>query len=250
MKKILIIIIILFAAPINAQEIRIYTEDSPPFQFIDDSGYIAGITTEVIQETLSQIGISPQIIIVPWARGISILDNNPNTLLYSVMRTPDRENKYEWIGSIIPFKIYLWKLKSRTDVIINTLDDAKQYSLGMVNKNVEHNYLIGKGFSKFDLVNNSILNIKKLFVKRVDIVPYNSLILNFHLGNDKRLTGYNISSFQRLIELKEISKEAYLIMNKNSDPKLIEKFKNGLQQIKDNGIYQQILIKHNICVKS
>ena len=87
----------------NAQEIKIYTEISPPFQIVDSNGKLTGITTEVVRAVLKQINITTKINIVPWARAIYYGDNEPNTLLFSMIRTPERENKYVWIGSINSF---------------------------------------------------------------------------------------------------------------------------------------------------
>jgi len=152
------------------------------------------------------------------------------------------------LEALTPFKIYFWKLHSRSDISINTINDAKNYTIGIVNQNVEHDFLVAKGFTKLQIVSQSIFNIKKLFHGRVDIIPYNDLILNFTLVQDKSLSEFNINQLERLVELKSISKEAYLVMNKNSSPQMIDVFKKGLQEVKNNGTYQRILIKYGVFV--
>ena len=71
-----------------------------------------------------------------------------NILIYSIGRSPEREKLFKWIDIISPYEVYFYKLKSRKDISIKNLEDAKKYRIGGVNNDIRTQYLLGKGFSK------------------------------------------------------------------------------------------------------
>lgn len=82
-------------------EIRIVTEELPPYNMTQD-GQITGMSTEVVQAVLKEVGMSAPIQSMPWARAYDIALNSENTLIYSITRTRQRENLFKWVGDIAP----------------------------------------------------------------------------------------------------------------------------------------------------
>ena len=88
----------------------------------------------------------------------------------------DRKILFNWVGPISPREIWLFKLASREDIVLRSLEDAKRYQIGVVRKSSSANYLLKNGFSEdknLQLANLEIQNIKKLFIGRIDLVPFN-----------------------------------------------------------------------------
>ena len=57
---------------------------------------------------------------------------NKNVLIYSIMRTEQREKLFKWIGPLTPLRTRIFSLKSRNDIVINNIKDAKKYKIGLV----------------------------------------------------------------------------------------------------------------------
>jgi polar amino acid transport system substrate-binding protein len=62
-----------------AQTLALYCEDDRPLQFVGSDGKLTGFTIEIVQEIQKRLGNNDPIQVVPWARGIDKIDNNPNT---------------------------------------------------------------------------------------------------------------------------------------------------------------------------
>ena len=86
---------ILLALQISAAEkikLTLTTENYPPFNMIDASGSIVGISTEIVSMLLKRNKIDYKIDIYPWARSMEMAKVNPNTCVFSISRMPERDS--------------------------------------------------------------------------------------------------------------------------------------------------------------
>lgn len=85
------------------------TENFPPYNYLKN-GAAAGYATELIRHLEAESGIHFMIEVLPWSRAMLLPSSKPNVLIYSMLRTPERESNYHWIGAIDDLSIYMWKL--------------------------------------------------------------------------------------------------------------------------------------------
>nr|WP_315468035.1 transporter substrate-binding domain-containing protein [uncultured Undibacterium sp.] len=105
--------------------LSLYCEDDKPLQFYDDNKKLTGLTVEVVQEIQRRIGNTDRIQVVPWSRGIDKLNTVPNSFLFTMARTPDREHLYQWIGPILSIEYGLY-VRADSKIQIHKLEDAKK----------------------------------------------------------------------------------------------------------------------------
>ena len=72
-----------FTMPASAQKLQIFCEDDKPMQFKAADGSLTGLTVEVVQEIQKRVGNTDPIQMLPWARGLKYLNEEPNTVLFS-----------------------------------------------------------------------------------------------------------------------------------------------------------------------
>jgi len=220
----------------RAQELMIVTEEFPPYNY-SEQGQAKGVSTKVVQAVLDEIGVEADFVFLPWARAYLTAQNRPNTLIFSIGRIPEREALFEWVGVIAPFRTSLYRLAQRDDITINSLDDAKQYVIGVSVEDVIFQYLKSKAFSNLDIVGEDIFNIRKLALGRLDLVAYDEASFQHMLVSEEM----DPAIFDRVFRLEDISGNLYMAFQKDTDPELIAKFRGGLAAIKANGTYEQIL---------
>ncbi|MCP4110794.1 MAG: transporter substrate-binding domain-containing protein [Desulfobacteraceae bacterium] len=236
-----LISLLFFAFPVaGAEKISIVTESLPPYQIQGNQKEVSGMATEIVRAVLKEAGMQGDIRMYPWARAYKIALYQKNVLIYSIMRTRQRENFFKWVGVITPFDIYLHKLKSRTDVTVNSLEDCKKYLIGVVKDNAEDHYFMSKRGFRTELSGNDILNIEKLLSKRVDLIPFNENMLSYRM----KTKGHDVSEVEKLIHLPETSADIYMAFNKNTPDSLVEKFRNAFDKIKKSGKYDSIRNKY------
>lgn len=78
-------------------QLDVLTDLYPPYSYKDDSGAVTGISVDKVRNLLDSLGVRYQIIVMPWSRALQRVQTTPNSLIFSLNRTPDRENQFEWL---------------------------------------------------------------------------------------------------------------------------------------------------------
>ncbi|MBF0351321.1 MAG: ABC transporter substrate-binding protein [SAR324 cluster bacterium] len=225
---------------LQAQEVEVVTTDFPPFQMQEDDKVI-GITTDLVRAVIQKTGIRATLGLYPWNRAYERALNNPNILIYSIARTPEREPLFKWVGTIAPFNVYFWKLKSRTDIVLNDLEDAKKYKIGGVLSDVKTQYLIKKGFgtgTRIETVHGDHLNLQKLMTGKLDLLPFDDMTFPFKAS----AAGWDLSLIpaEKALFLPEISSELYMAFSRGTEDALVDRFRKALEELKAEGVPEKI----------
>jgi polar amino acid transport system substrate-binding protein len=223
-----------------ADELRIVTEELPPYSMTRD-GKITGLSTEVVQAVLKEVGMRAGIQAMPWARAYDTALNSENVLIYSIMRIPQRESLFKWVGTIAPSRWYLVSMTGR-NIRLGQLSDARGYRIATVNEDAGEQYLVSKGFSIGKNLQSSskyALGYEKLKLGRVDLWitdDLNAYYLVREAGDDPdRVLAHSL-------ELSDLDGQAGLHMafSRTTPDALVDRFRKGLETIKKNGVYDGI----------
>jgi polar amino acid transport system substrate-binding protein len=227
--------------------LRIITEEYPPYNYTQ-GGEFTGLSTEVVRAVLEELDIDAEFEVNEWEMSYRIALSEPNVLIFSIGRNEERENLFKWVGEITPSeRIFLFALKSRVErnqIEISDLDSAKDYRIGTTKNDFREQYLVGRGFKVGDqLVRGELVhnNMRNLFWGKVDLVALPELA-GFTLA---RRLGYDPSDLTTVLELSEIPPGAnYMAFSKDTPDELVEQFKAALAKIKDDGVYDDIVVKY------
>ncbi|MDF2642183.1 MAG: ABC-type amino acid transport, signal transduction system, periplasmic component/domain protein [Pseudomonas sp.] len=249
-QRVLMLGILLFMAgglalPSRAETapLRIVTEELPPYNFTRN-GRITGMSTEVVEAVLKEVGMQASIQAMPWARAYQLALNDSNVLIYSIARTSAREPLFQWVGAIAPTRWFIYSLADRP-VQLDSLEDARGHQIATVNQDVGEQYLISKGFRVGEQLQSSNKyehNYRKLKVDHVELWisnELNALYLTRQNGEDPA------KMLVRSLPLPELSSEEGLSMafSLKTPAETVEKFRVGLQTIRRNGVYDAIARK-------
>jgi polar amino acid transport system substrate-binding protein len=212
-----------------AQQVTVVTENAPPLQYIEN-GKVAGVTTEIIRATLKHAGIESDINVYPWARAFKQSQMKPNTLIYPLIRTPDREEKFIWLGEILTLKLGFVRLSKNTHIKVTSLKDAHQYQIGVMrfdftqdfldknNFKVNQNYIIAKDIPQL---------LKLLYADKIDM-----FIADFELLQIMAISeGYDETKITSEFLLPDQTVSLHFAANINSDKKIINRLKKSLGEV-------------------
>ncbi len=138
----------------QATDLQIVTENLPPYNY-RDGAVIKGVSAEVVQALLKEVGLQADIHVLSWVRAYLKALNQPNVLIFSIVRTPDREALFHWVGQVSTTQSYLFKLSSRRDIRIARLQDARRYLIGTWREDVREQYLLSQGFIRKKEIDSS-----------------------------------------------------------------------------------------------
>ncbi|MBL4788997.1 MAG: transporter substrate-binding domain-containing protein [Kordiimonadaceae bacterium] len=86
----------------------IYTENLPPYNYPDKTGKVVGVSTRQVRMIMEKAGLSYVIKVQPWARAQRNAETEPNTLLYSMVKSDARTPLFDWIVPLVAEPSYLF----------------------------------------------------------------------------------------------------------------------------------------------
>jgi len=232
----------------NVLSLAIITEEFPPYNYIENNK-ITGIATEVVEAVMKQTGINYTIKSYPWARTYYIAQKMPNTLIYSINRTPQREKLFKWVGAIVPINVSIFCLAERSDIRVDDFNDLKQYKIGTIIDDAFESYLIGKGLdvSNFDRISGEKAyqrSYLKLKAGRIEVMPMMDAVA-YHVvrkvGDDPK------AMLRRVFSVTELSKNScYIAASLKTPDDVVNKIRNVLEDFKKTSNYKELLEKWGV----
>jgi len=240
MKKFLYLLLFFYSIKLFAVELKFVTEDLPPLQYNNHGQPATGAMVELVRLLLKESQLSGSIYIYPWARSYQMARNDANTIIFSMFRSVDREKHFQWIGKIYSIDSYLVALKSRQDINISNLNDAKAYTVGSIRDDLAETYLKERGFieDKNLYLSSAYPVLWKMFYNgRTDLAFTNSLVWQYEIKH----SGLNPDKIKFIYKIPDITADLYIAASLTTDKKIVEKLQQALQQVKTDGRYQKIL---------
>lgn len=240
--KIFQLLILMFPAVTLAanQPIRILTEHLPPYQ-IANGTEVSGFATEVVRKTFAGAGISYEIEVQSWSRAYQLALRQPNVCIYSISKSAERTPLFHWIGAISYNHTSIYSLKSRGDIKLDSLQDAKKYVTAVTRDDITHHYLVKNGFTEgkeLYLLENVSMMLNMLQGRQdIDLVVINDTILKYRAQE----SGIELESLKKQLDLPELPLDFHLACSLKTDPVLISRLKLSLQELKNNGEFAGIV---------
>lgn len=206
-------------------QVVIYTDDDPPYVTVDRNYHVSGGSAFLkVRQVLAKLKLSPAMInVVPWARGYDEARLRPGVMIFPVVRTPERMQYLTFVFKIQDAQVYFYRLSTRNDIALHVLDDAKPYSICVVRGDYRAEFLAQSGFAKLDMTSDSTVNVERLIHGRCD------LLLSTEAGMQSKLEALRGSRTQvvRSIPLNELDNALYAAFNKDTDPAVINAFREA-----------------------
>lgn len=232
------IFLTLFSFVSQAGTLAVVTTEFPPFQYsIGDQ--VRGITTEIVENVIVNAGYKSNIKSYPWARALKLGMKEREVLIYSIVRSPEREKHFKWIGVIAPYKVHFWKLKERKDIKVHSIDDAKHFKSGATIGDIKTDQLLKLGFvagTNLELVASDQQNVRRLFAGKIDLMTHDDLSFRYSVEAEK----LDYSQVEKLIYLDGSSRELQLAASLGTSDAVVEKLRASLIAFKKTNKYAEI----------
>lgn len=226
----------LLATDAPAQSIHGVTEASS-FTYLQ-AGKVAGPASEVVEASLQRAGLADyRLDLYPWARAYDMALQEPNVLIYLIARTPAREASFKWAGEFMRIDYHLYKLRERKDVVVTRLQDAKNYSIGVMRDDVRQQYLQSQGFTRLVVSAQNSDNFKKLLNRQVELVPLPEqdaalLCEEAHI---------DISSLEKIHTLDALSMGLYMAYSRATPDAIVERTRAAFDKLKADGSVARLM---------
>ena len=217
-------------AVMSTTKLNIVTEFMPPLQLAKSGHRLEGKTAALVEAIIDDSELSHHINIFPWARSYLWATTKPNVLIFPIIRTTEREQKFHWVGKVWSFSAQIYRLKSRRDVQVHSLEDAKNYIVSVYRDDFFHQFLLGRGFNANQLhASSGIEQSVRLFLNgRTDLIIIDESIFKYYLKQHQRSHSEVIS----IVKLSDIrTNDAYIALSKGTSPAIINQITQSYRRI-------------------
>ncbi|WP_215782382.1 ABC transporter substrate-binding protein [Paludibacterium sp. B53371] len=230
-----------WAEQLAPEVLLVLTEQQPPYSFMSGQGNIDGMGTRMTRAILEKAGLRGQFMLYPWARSLTLSRTRPNTLIYGLDRSREREKSFIWITPLATHERWIYRLRGTVPGSIRTLAQIRhQGMVCVVNDDIAEDDLRREGFveGRSYISTNSYADCIRLVESGT--VPYlveSPDSLAWELSLDWKLR----SKFEAVTPLPASRHEPmYLAASPNTDPAVIARLRAAAAALKASGQLEQI----------
>lgn len=223
-------IAMIFVSVLFSKEFHLYTEQMPPYNLMQN-GEVKGVATLFLKQVMQEYGTfidTKKIRLLTWSRAYEEALKDEQSILYSVAKTPQREELFQWVGPIDTMQIGLIAKKSRA-IKIDSPKDLNNYKIGTMPRTATEDILkeLGVMDENLDRFSHIESQLKKLEANRVDMVAFSYQAMEYLLHK----LGFNQEEYELVYTLKKV--DLYYAFHKKSNEQMIERL-NGIIQVFNN----------------
>lgn len=231
-RYVVLAVAMLICAQANA-ELRILTEPGPPTAFMKD-GELHGFGVDVVRQLITRTGGHAQIEMMPWTRAYTIAQREPDIGLFAMVRTPDREKRFQWVGPLLHGKVRFYSLKSN-GLQVNTLEDvAASGPLAVPKQWYSYEVLKDQGLNNVYGVPTPKTMVTMFRHGRVNLIMLEDILL----GDMLAPAGLKPADVQPQMVFMESS--YYIAFSLDTDPAIVATWQNELAEMRRDGSFSAI----------
>jgi len=228
------------SARADDEKITIYTEEWAPYNY-SEKGELKGFAIEILQAMLVRLEADVKVKLYPSARSLKLMEKGPHTMFISMFRTPEREAQYQWVGPLIDASIYFYKRRGDARMI-QTMGDVRKVDLiASRHAGLVHDRLMAEGFDNLDdTAKNAWEVYKKLLAGRCDLAISDAPLGVAHILEK---LGQPLDILTKT-PVKLVDRELYIAVHKDVSSKIVMRWQQVLDELKQSGLYDQIVQKY------
>ncbi len=210
-----------------------------PFEYTDENGEFVGIDVDIIKAVAANQGFNIEIQSLGWDAAVTAVQAGQADALLAGASITDERKANGWIFSDSYYDSYQ-VFAAKTDSGIESLDDLKGKTIAVKNATAGANYAESLkdeyGF-KIDTYEDSPTMYQAVVLGQADACVEDKPIM----ADNIKTGGLDLTIVESTAS--EVAPYGFAIMNEDNQ-ELLDMFNKGLQEIKDNGTYEEILNKY------
>jgi len=238
-----ILLLTLSAASTGAEHMTAVTEEFRPMNYTEN-GVVRGYTADIARELLARANIDYSLASYPWARAYQMAQHQPDVLIFSIVRTPEREKLFQWVAPVAKRRVYIFKLAKRSDIQLHSPADLFKYMIASDRDDVSSAQLEGLGLKtgkNIELSNQDFTSLQKLLIGRVDLMVGTESFMRELCANH----GIAYSVLTRTI-LVPGGTDYYIAASLNTAPQTIDRLREEFRKLRKTDFLKKLAEKYNL----
>lgn len=228
------------SAIVQALNVTLLTEEYRPFNYLDENGHLRGVGAEVVQAMAAHIGYGKPIQSMAWKRVLQRIDEEKNIAVFSMTRTPQREDSYHWVGPIVPANAGIYQLENTPHPVQSLNDLRNAGSIGVQAGGADEQALRSYGFENLEPIHNPRGGVHMLATGRIDLLVSSDVEL-FEQLVDSSLTRSDIEMVYQFA-----SGDLYLAFSKNTSAVVVKVWQDAYDHIRSHGQFDRVMSQYGV----
>lgn len=218
--------------------LNLFTEDYPPVTFMRD-GQPAGIVSEMVLAMMADLDLDEPIRLTAWRNAYALAQVHPNTILFSMDRTPAREALFKWVGPVASNTASFYA-RADAELEVNDLNDARAMpAIATTSDWWTETALQEAGFDNLISAPHPSQNVQALMAGEVDL----SIFTDLTVAEIVSEAGYALEDLKPVFSVD--SHDIYIALSIDTPDEEVRRWQAALDQLKADGrfadIYQRYL---------
>ena len=220
----------------NAPEISILAEEFWPYSFTSaDYQAPRGILVDFARELLAAAGMEQDLQLLPWPRVMQQLRQNPNQLVLTLIRTPQRESLVHWVGPVAEINHALYGSVAMSNPP-TTLEQARDLYVATVVDDVASNYLEQNAFTNLVRTSDHMKGLEMLTRGRVDLYPGNTALIDYQCT---QLAG-GCDNIRLVLPLVDLEQDLYFALSADTGESVVTAIREQFNRLIAEGRLQAL----------
>ncbi|WP_025128288.1 ABC transporter substrate-binding protein [Pseudomonas sp. PH1b] len=231
MKRILGALLPLVSLWAHGAELRLLTDNHPPLHF-QQGERIVGFGVDVVHALAQRSGDQVTVQQRPMLRALRDAGENPDTAVFTVLRTPEREARYQWVGPLMQTETALYTRDS-DDLPVTDLSQTRG-QIAVPRRWLIYSYLKQQGVENLWGVDSPEIMMRLLQVGRVQYVVADTMSVNTFAAEE------GLRADQLRYQMPLMHQDAYIAFSPKVDAAQVARWQQALEAMKRDGSLLQI----------
>ena len=233
MKRFAACLLSMLALTATAADLQLLTDNHPPLHFMQGN-QLAGFGVDVVQALATQTGDRIHLQQVPLLRALRMASDTPDTGVFTVLRTDERDDRYQWVGPLIEVETALYA-RDNLQPPVHSLREADHLGrITVPRKWLVYSYLQGQNLNNLYGVETPAQMMRLFSLGRTDFVvsdTWSKAALAREQGMEPERLQYQIPLMKQ---------NTYIAFSPQTDPKQVARWQQALDTLRTDGRLEQL----------
>ena len=216
-----------------AADLNMLTDNHPPLHF-QQGGELVGFGVDVVHALAERAGDQVHLQQVPLLRALHIATTEPATGVFTVMRTPEREAQYQWVGPLMDVETALYSADNAQPPVSSLQQAASLGRIAVPRKWLAYGYLQQQGLNNVYGVETPEQMMRLARLGRTEFVVADTL----SIATLAREEGLAPSQLHYQIPL--MKQGTYIAFSPQTDARLVARWQQALDEMNRDGRLEQL----------
>ncbi len=216
-----------------AADLRLLTDNHPPLHF-QQGNELVGFGVDVVNILAERTGDHVRIEQAPLLRALQVASTDSDTAVFTVLRTAEREPRYQWVGPLMQVETALYSGTAKAQPVLSLQEAGSVGRIALPRKWLAYDYLKKQGMKNLYGVDTPEQMMKLLRLGRTDLIVADTLTvatLAHEVGLEPNELHY---------QLPLMTQGAYIAFSAKTDTRLVARWQKALDEMNRDGRLQQL----------